>query len=306
MLVIGHVGEGKSSLVKTLLWRSSVFGHSAVVADPEGKYGPLAAAYGIRPVRIGPGLPARLNPLDPGPSASVIPAEELSRRLLATLLAASFDRPPGRYRCPRRRGPAARRPGRLRRPRPERRVLVWSAGQIAGRLAIGAWPRVAPTAGLDVLARLPRHLSDPAAAWPTDAHGSLPGPVPIYAALAVELLLAGFLVAAVWQRVVLWRAGARHRARDRSFRWGRRDQLRPLLVDGPERGRLLLGWLGRRRLVAAEQWATRPQPDLPPANPARRVQKKSCRCLRTACGPTIMEVLRSRDWHAPRLASLVS
>jgi hypothetical protein len=29
ILVIGHVGEGKSSLVKTLLWRSSVFGRSA-------------------------------------------------------------------------------------------------------------------------------------------------------------------------------------------------------------------------------------------------------------------------------------
>ena len=61
ILVIGHVGEGKSSLVKTLLWRSSVFGRSAVVADPKGEYGPLAAAYGVEPVRIGPGLPARLN-----------------------------------------------------------------------------------------------------------------------------------------------------------------------------------------------------------------------------------------------------
>ena len=95
ILVIGHLGEGKSSLVKTLLWRSAVFGRSAVVADPKGEYGPLAAAYGVAPVRIGPGLPARLNPLDPGPSAAVIPAEELTRRrldLLATLLAASLNR----------------------------------------------------------------------------------------------------------------------------------------------------------------------------------------------------------------------
>jgi hypothetical protein len=46
ILVIGHVGEGKSSLVKTLLWRSSVFGRSAVVADPKGEYGPLAASGG--------------------------------------------------------------------------------------------------------------------------------------------------------------------------------------------------------------------------------------------------------------------
>lgn len=135
-------------------------------------------------------------------------------------------------------------------------LLVWSAGQIAGRLAVGGWPRVDPTSALGILARLPGHASDPAAAWPAPARGSLPGPVPIYTALTVELLLAGFAVAAVWQRVLLWRSGTRQRARDRSFRWARRDQLRPLLVDGPERGRLLLGRLTRRRLVAAEPRAS--------------------------------------------------
>jgi type IV secretory pathway VirB4 component len=96
LLVIGHLGEGKSSLVKTLLWRSQTFGRAAVVADPKGEYAPLAAASGVDPVRIGPGLPARLNPLDPGPAAATVSADELAHRrldLLTTLLAASLDRP---------------------------------------------------------------------------------------------------------------------------------------------------------------------------------------------------------------------
>jgi len=135
-------------------------------------------------------------------------------------------------------------------------LLVWSAGQIAGRLTSGAWPRADPADGLGILVGLPRHMSDPAAAWPTAAREGLPGPFAIYTVLAVELLLAGCIVAAVWQRVLLWRAGARQRTRDRSFRWARRDHLRPLLVDGPERGRLLLGRIGRRRLVAAEPRAS--------------------------------------------------
>lgn len=96
LLVIGQLGVAKSSLVKTLLWRSQTFGRAAVVADPKGEYTPLAHACGVEPVRIGPGLPARLNPLDPGPAAAAtIPSEELARRrldLLATLLAASLNR----------------------------------------------------------------------------------------------------------------------------------------------------------------------------------------------------------------------
>jgi type IV secretory pathway VirB4 component len=96
LLVIGQLGVAKSSLVKTLLWRSQTFGRAAVVADPKGEYTELAHACGVEPVRIGPGLPARLNPLDPGPAAGSIAPEELARRrldLLATLLAASLTRP---------------------------------------------------------------------------------------------------------------------------------------------------------------------------------------------------------------------
>jgi type IV secretory pathway VirB4 component len=64
LLVVGAVGSGKSSLVKTLLWRALAFGIAAWVADPKGEYGDLAAAADAPVVRLGPGQHARLNPLD--------------------------------------------------------------------------------------------------------------------------------------------------------------------------------------------------------------------------------------------------
>ncbi len=64
MLVIGQIGRGKSSFVKTYLWRQAVFGRRAWVVDPKGEYGPLARAWGVEPVALRPGGSVRLNPLD--------------------------------------------------------------------------------------------------------------------------------------------------------------------------------------------------------------------------------------------------
>ena len=64
LLVVGAVGSGKSSLVKTLLWRAIAFGMTAWVADPKGEYGDLAAAADAPVVRLGPGQTTRINPLD--------------------------------------------------------------------------------------------------------------------------------------------------------------------------------------------------------------------------------------------------
>ena len=64
MVVIGQIGRGKSSFVKSYLWRQAVFGRRAWVIDPKGEYGPLAAAWGVAPVALRPGGSVRLNPLD--------------------------------------------------------------------------------------------------------------------------------------------------------------------------------------------------------------------------------------------------
>ena len=64
MVVFGQIGRGKSSFVKSYLWRQAVFGRRAWVIDPKGEYGPLAEAWGVAPVALRPGGPVRLNPLD--------------------------------------------------------------------------------------------------------------------------------------------------------------------------------------------------------------------------------------------------
>ncbi len=64
MVVIGQIGRGKSSFVKSYLWRQAVFGRRAWVVDPKGEYGPLARAWGVTPVTLRPGGSVRLNPLD--------------------------------------------------------------------------------------------------------------------------------------------------------------------------------------------------------------------------------------------------
>ncbi len=65
-VVIGQIGRGKSSFVKSYLWRQAVFGRHAWVVDPKGEYGPLAQAWGVQPVALRPGGSVRLNPLDTG------------------------------------------------------------------------------------------------------------------------------------------------------------------------------------------------------------------------------------------------
>lgn len=64
MVVFGQIGRGKSSFVKSYLWRQAVFGRRAWVVDPKGEYGPLARAWGLPPISLRPGGTIRLNPLD--------------------------------------------------------------------------------------------------------------------------------------------------------------------------------------------------------------------------------------------------
>jgi type IV secretory pathway VirB4 component len=62
-IVLGKLGQGKSSLVKTLLWRMLLFGRRAFVLDVKREYGPLCEAVGVRPISLVPGGGVRLNPL---------------------------------------------------------------------------------------------------------------------------------------------------------------------------------------------------------------------------------------------------
>ena len=95
MILLGHIGRGKSSLVKTYILRQQVFGRKAAVMDPKGEYGDLAAALGVTPLRLSPGGRIRLNPLDPGPGADDLDPEETVARqetLLTSIAEAALNR----------------------------------------------------------------------------------------------------------------------------------------------------------------------------------------------------------------------
>src|SRR5579884_626060 len=63
VIVLGKLGQGKSALVKTLLWRMLLFGRRAFVLDVKREYGALCSAAGVRPIALMPGGAVRLNPL---------------------------------------------------------------------------------------------------------------------------------------------------------------------------------------------------------------------------------------------------
>jgi type IV secretory pathway VirB4 component len=63
VIVLGKLGQGKSALVKTLLWRMLLFGRRAFVLDVKREYGPLCEAVGVQAISLRPGGGVRLNPL---------------------------------------------------------------------------------------------------------------------------------------------------------------------------------------------------------------------------------------------------
>ena len=86
-IVIGKLGQGKSALVKTLLWRMLLFGRRAFVLDVKSEYGPLCAGVGVKPVALSPGAGIRLNPL------SARPEEHAQIELLRAVATTAIGQP---------------------------------------------------------------------------------------------------------------------------------------------------------------------------------------------------------------------
>lgn len=86
--VFGRIGRAKSALVKTLLYRSAIFGTRGFVLDPKGEYRALAAALGLEVVYLRPGGDVRLNPLEEvGADQADLQQLELLQALAETMLA---------------------------------------------------------------------------------------------------------------------------------------------------------------------------------------------------------------------------
>jgi DNA helicase HerA-like ATPase len=94
LLVLGQIGRGKSTFVKTFLWRQQVFGRQAWVVDPKGEYAPLAEACDGTALRVAPGGTVRLNPLDTAAGDAVAPVVRVRRQaeLMCSLASASLAR----------------------------------------------------------------------------------------------------------------------------------------------------------------------------------------------------------------------
>ncbi|WP_188317120.1 hypothetical protein [Solihabitans fulvus] len=99
-LVIGEIGSGKSSLLKCLIMRFAAVGIPFSWVDVKDEYTDLAAGVGVEPLRLGPGLGVRLNPLATvarHPAQSVVEwrASLKARRLalLEGLIHVRLDRP---------------------------------------------------------------------------------------------------------------------------------------------------------------------------------------------------------------------
>jgi type IV secretory pathway VirB4 component len=88
-IVIGKLGQGKSALVKTLLWRMLLFGRRAFVLDVKHEYGPLCASVGVKPVSLSPGGGVRLNPLSARPEEHA--QIELLRAIATTAIGQPLD-----------------------------------------------------------------------------------------------------------------------------------------------------------------------------------------------------------------------
>ena len=104
-IITGVPGVGKSATVKVLALRLMPYGvRTFVPGDLKNEYAALARMLGVTPVELGPGLSARLNPLDAGPLGDNLPADraqwqerlaEIHRRriiLLSSLLVMRLGR----------------------------------------------------------------------------------------------------------------------------------------------------------------------------------------------------------------------
>jgi hypothetical protein len=98
---LGEPGNGKSALIKSLLWRmAGVFGTGeggrwVAVADPKGEYATLAEWLGLTVIRLTPGGATRLNPLGESPAGGAIEEHGVLRQaeMVTALAATVLDRP---------------------------------------------------------------------------------------------------------------------------------------------------------------------------------------------------------------------
>lgn len=79
-------------------------------------------------------------------------------------------------------------------------VGTWLTGQVAGLLFKFTWPDVSIGDAFTIAVALPKHPADPRLAWPAHTQAQLPGPVGLYAAMALVLATMVTVVVLVGRR----------------------------------------------------------------------------------------------------------
>ncbi|MGE3356601.1 MAG: type IV secretory system conjugative DNA transfer family protein [Acidimicrobiia bacterium] len=166
--------------------------------------------------------------------------------------------------------------------------VTWAGAQTAATL-VGDGPLSVSIAdgGAAALA-LPGHASDPAGAWPEPVRDHLPGPIAYWVCTAVVALVCLATAGGIAWAWIRWRrSGADPLGVKANAGFARPRDLRRLVVDEPQPGRLTLGRVGRQ-LIAAE-----PQTSLAVVGP-------------TGCGKTIgFAIPALLEWRGPIIATSV-
>ena len=98
IMSFGKPGMGKSGTTKAFILRMMDFGYrTLVLGDPKDEYEPLCRILGVDPISLGPGLPARINPLAFGPLGqhwdTLGPGDRLAGPAYGGLVCSVTDRP---------------------------------------------------------------------------------------------------------------------------------------------------------------------------------------------------------------------
>jgi type IV secretion system protein VirD4 len=146
--------------------------------------------------------------------------------------------------------------------------LMWSSAELATWLFHGHFFHATDAAVANAVVHFPKHLSNPAAAWPAPFNAELPGAKQYWCAISLEVGIPALVTLGIVALVHRVRAGAhdsRRTSLDRRTRAGvvaqgrfaRKRELRPLFARLPLHGRFLLGKSGWHSLATEAPWTPR-------------------------------------------------
>ena len=185
--------------------------------------------------------------------------------------------------------------------------VVWAGAAIATVLSGGRGLGAGLADAARAAVALPSHVTDPAAAWEAPASNRIPGPWLYWPSTVVAVGAAGTATGLALR----WRASARGVGPVRLRRLGVKGaarfasarELAPLLVDGPEPGRLILGRVGRHLVATEDRRAA-------PAKSRRAQRRQGDRGAVALIGPsrsgkTTAAIAGILEWSGPAVLASV-